>query len=458
MASNIKTLGFLLVLTLSACASDPKLFNTASVAHGLKAKTGLSMPTDTPIDQVVLPEGVSLAHELDVNQLALIALWNNASFKTLLVDIKLAQSDLVQAGLLPNPEVMYSFPVSNKVYKYALEMPIEAIWLRPIRLNIAQAEAERVNGVLQQAGLDLIRDVRQAAVELATLRRQSALQLRASQLREEIASLTDKRLLRGDIAEPELLVKQLDATRASQEAQRIHYETQVAEQKLLLLLGLPGGTQPLQLLAINAPSCDVKLVDIDGVIASAMRARPDASAAQFNLAAAEGKNQLSKYNWLRVLGIADATSGQSKGHELSPALKFTLPIFNWNQGSRNRAVADIEKAQRAQHSLTQQIDAEIRQQFSRLTQSCEMLGTLDLQLKPQAQQAESFAIVALDKGDISYLQMLESKKQVIDVELQEALLQGSLYKSWADLDRSSGHQFSRPHSPGALSSLSEPHP
>lgn len=460
MGSHFKMLGLVLMLTLNACSSDPMMFNTGSVASGLQARTGLAIPAETPINQAIFPEGVTMQQALDVNQLALIALWNNANFKTLLVDIKLAQADLVQAGLLPNPELMYSFPVSNKVYKYALEMPIEAIWLRPIRLNISQAEASRVNAVLQQAGLDLIRDVRQAAVELATLRQQSALQLRASQLREEIASLTDKRLLHGDISEPELLAKQLDATRASQEAQRLHYETEVAQQKLLLLLGLQGASQPLQLLDIDTPSCEVKQLDINHVIAQAMQDRPDASAAQWNVSAATSRHQLAKFNWLRVLGIADATSGQSQGHELSPALKFTLPVFNWNQGNRNRASADIEKAQRAQHALAQQIDAEIRQQFSRVTQACAMLASLNAMLKPQAQQSESLALVALDKGDISYLQMLESKKQVLDVELQQALIEGGLYKSWAELDRSSGHQLSRPdstrpHSSGSEFSLSK---
>lgn len=460
-------------MTLGACSTDPKAFSASSVGQGLQAKTGLNMPADTPIKQTVMPDRLSLEQELDVNQLALIALWNNANFKTLLVDIKLAQADLVQAGLLPNPELMYSFPVSNKVYKYALEMPIEAIWLRPIKLDISRAEAERVNQTLQQAGLDLIRDIRQAAVELVMLRRQSAIQARSSQLREEIAALTEKRLLRGDISEPELLVKQVDASRASQEAQRLHYETQVAEQKLLLLLGLQGVTRPLALQDISAPSCELKSADLDGMITTAMHERPDAAAAQLNLAAAELKHQLAKYNWLRVLGIADATSGQSKGHELSPAMKFTLPLFNWNQGGRNRASADIEKAQRSQHALAQQIDTEIRQQFSRVTQSCEMLATLNKHLKPQAQQAESLAIVALDKGDISYLQMLESKKQVIDVAIQQAALEGGLYKSWAELDRSSGHQLSRPSTPdptrdaaldpilkpmpGTLSSLSARH-
>lgn len=442
----------LLALVLSACSSSPKVFNNSSVGRALEHQTGFSMPASSPIQQVVYPEGVSLDNQLDVNQLALLALWNNANFKAVLVDIQLAQADLVQAGLLPNPELMYSFATGNKVYKYALELPIEAIWLRPIKLNIAQAEAERVNRVLQQAGLDLIRDVRQAAVELSTLRAQAAMQQHSNELRQEIATLTGKRLQHGDIAETEVLVTEVDASRASQEAQRLHYETQVAEQKLLLLLGLPGGTASLKLSEIQLPACEVQQQDVESVIQTALRERPDAAAAQFNVAAAEGKDQLSQYSWLRVLGIADATSGQRRGHELSPAFKFTLPLFNWNQGNRNRASADIEKAQRLQHSLAQQIDSEIRQQFSRLAQSCDMLSAVNQKLQPQAQQAETLALAALDKGDISYLQMLESKKQLIDVALQQAALEATLYKTWAELDRSSGHQLSRPQ----LSNLQPP--
>lgn len=441
-----RNFSFLTFIALGACSILPKEFSQSDVSNELRTQTGFTLPAETPINQIVLPEGISVSDELDLNQLALISLWNNANFRTLLVDIKLAQSDLIQAGLLPNPELMYSFQTSNKPYKYALELPIEAIWLRPIQLNISSAEAERVSNSLQQAGLDLIRDVRQATIELVTLRLLARVQNHSSELREEIAEITEKRLVHGDISEAESLIKRTDATRASQDSKQINYEVQIAEQKLLLLLGLPSQLTPLKFKDINIPTCDLVNVDVDKLIDVALQERPDIKAAHFNISANKARSEQSNFNWLRIFGIADATSGLNDGHTLSPAFRFTLPIFNWNQGNRKRASAEFEKSQRAILALNQQVESEIRQHFSRFQQGCSNLYTLKQELKPQAEMAEAFAALALEKGDISYLQMLESRKQVIDIQLQEALAIGILYKSWADLDRSSGHQLSKPNS------------
>ena len=66
------------------------------------------------------------------DEAVLIALWNNAAFQELLADLNVARGDLIQAGLLPNPEVVYFFSVPDKPFKYALDLPLEAIWLRRV--------------------------------------------------------------------------------------------------------------------------------------------------------------------------------------------------------------------------------------------------------------------------------------------------------------------------------------
>lgn len=440
------------LISLSACTAGLKGFNSAAVSNKLEQRTGFSLPAESPVSGIKLPEGLSLEDELDSNKLALIALWNNANFKALLVEMKLAQADLEQAGLLPNPELMYSFQAANKPFKYALDLPIEAIWLRPMRLKVSEADASRVSNTLQQAGLDLIRDVRQATIELLALRQQLAIQSQSNQLRGEISELTDKRLEHGDISEPEALLARVDASRASQNEKRASYEVQFAEQKLLLLLGLQDHSHSLDIKRETYPSCDTESFDIDKVITATVENRPDLLAANANVASSQAKQTLSRFSWLRLLGIADATSGDS-GHVLSPAVRVTLPVFNWNQGNINRATAEIEKAERQRQALIQQAHTELRQQFTRYQQSCTDLNILNRQLKPLADQALESAKVSYEKGDISYLAMLESSKQLIDIQLQKALLNGAIYKAWAEMDRSSGNQLSRTHQSDQISGL-----
>jgi outer membrane protein, heavy metal efflux system len=445
------------ILSLSACTAGINPFNRATVSHDLEQRTGFQLPVESPVSSVILPDGISLAQELDINQLALVALWNNANFKALLVDMQLAQADLEQAGLLPNPELMYSFQVENKPFKYALDLPIEAIWLRPIRLKVAEADANRVRNTLQQAGLDLIRDVRQASIDVMALRDQQEVQRQSKSLREEITTLTDKRLEHGDISEPEALLARVEASRASQNEKRAGYEVEFAEQKLSLLLGLQAHTQPLKIKAAAYPACENGSLDIEKVISSSLHSRPDLLAAAANLESGQAKETLSRFSWLRVLGIGDATSGDS-GHVLSPAARVTLPIFNRNQGNINRATAEVEKAERQRQALQQQAETELRQQFTRYRQSCTELSILTQQLKPLADQALQSARASYDKGDISYLNMLESSKQLIDANLQQAILNGAIYKAWAEMDRGSGHQLSRFTQPEQLTGLATTQP
>jgi cobalt-zinc-cadmium efflux system outer membrane protein len=92
----------------------------------------------------VFPNGASLGDGITEDEAVLIAPWNNAAFQALLVELDLARADLIDAGLLPNPELVYFFPVTDKPYKYAMEFPLEALWLRPIKIAAAGRESARV--------------------------------------------------------------------------------------------------------------------------------------------------------------------------------------------------------------------------------------------------------------------------------------------------------------------------
>lgn len=52
-----------------------------------------------------------------------IALWNNAALQA-----DLAQADLVEAGLLRNPNFSLLLPVDPRPFEFALTAPVNAIW------------------------------------------------------------------------------------------------------------------------------------------------------------------------------------------------------------------------------------------------------------------------------------------------------------------------------------------
>src|SRR5262249_53480223 len=127
---------------VSGCAL-PAARDRESVSHDLAKRTGLSVEQSHP-DRLGVPDGFHLSPGLTEEQAVLIALWNNAAFHEFLTDLGIAHGDLVQAGLLPNPEFVYYFPMHLKPFKYILDFPIEALWLRPIRIAAAERESSRV--------------------------------------------------------------------------------------------------------------------------------------------------------------------------------------------------------------------------------------------------------------------------------------------------------------------------
>src|SRR5947208_3542831 len=127
----------------AGCATLPPVADRPDVSAALVVRTGHEIGPPPHKGQVILPNGVSLDDGLSEEEAVLVALWNNALFQEQLADLGIAHGDLVQAGLLPNPEFLYGWPMHLKAFKYLIDFPLEALWLRPIRVAAAAGESAR---------------------------------------------------------------------------------------------------------------------------------------------------------------------------------------------------------------------------------------------------------------------------------------------------------------------------
>jgi len=435
-----RAMAVLILVSLTACSSRPRPCSPADVSTKVRCRTGYSFRTVPCDGRVVWPNGASLADGLTEDEAVLIALWNNAAFQELLTDLGIARGDLVQAGLLPNPEVVYFFPVSDKPFKYAFDLPIEAFWLRPIRVAAARRESARVCNQLTQSALNLIRDVRQSYADVLLARGQLRVAEEGVQIWGRIAELAETRLKAGDISVQEAAAAKIDALRAQQDAARIAFESPVAEQRLRNLMGTPFDGSPLAI-DDTAPPVGEEL-DVDLLTAEAVAARPDALAAQQNAAAAAERSRLARIGWVRLLGIGDATSGTRTGHEFGPAIRVTLPLFHRNQGNIARADAEWEKARRHRIAVRDQIVLDVRQAHYRYAQARAEFAVLDTRVRPDVEAAIRRAQRAYLEGQTSYIVVLETTRRLLDARLRQEQLHAELRRSWAELERSVGRRLS----------------
>jgi cobalt-zinc-cadmium efflux system outer membrane protein len=240
---------FWLILTLAGChaVGDPP--PPALVDRAVEERTGYTLCGAACGSEVFLPPGVSLDDGLTEDEAIRTALCNNALFQELLVDLQLANADLIQAGLLPNPEAVYFFPVSEKPYKYLVDFPLEALWLRPIRVGAAKAELGRQGDRLTQTALDLIRDVRVAYANALLTQSRQAIGNEAIQLRGRIAAIAEARLQAGDLSQLEVATARVDALQATQDMARLINDAEVAREQLRWVMGIGPLRTPLQLIS-----------------------------------------------------------------------------------------------------------------------------------------------------------------------------------------------------------------
>jgi len=427
---------------VAGCAGFRPVCDRDCVSANLQPRTGLELAAETCPGEVLLPNGAALEDGLTEEEAVLIGLWNNAAFLETLAELRIARADLIQAGLLPNPEVVYFFPVSDKPFKYLVDMPIEAFWLRPIRVAAAGREADRVCERLTQSALDLIRDVRQtyADVLLAQGRREVAEE--AVRIRSRIAELAQARLEAGDSSGQEAATARIDALQAQQDLTRIRYDVDLAEERLRNLLALGSDRTPLSLSAVSPPlRADL---DADELTAEATETRPDALAAEQAVAAACERLRLSRVGWVRLLGMLDATSGRDKGHEFGPAFRVTLPIFNRNQGGIARAEAELTKARRQCETIHNQMVLDVHQAHDRYLQAQAELEILDKQVRPEVESAIQRMDQAYREGHVPYVVVLETTRQLLDSRVRQHQLHAEVRRAWADLERSVGRHLDEP--------------
>lgn len=432
----------LLALCTAAGCSTPTGATRAIVSHAVETRFGASVGAGPRRDGVIVPEALEAGTALTEEQAVVLALWNNALFHEQLVELDLTKADLVQAGLLPNPEFVYFWPAPDKPLKYLVDLPIEAIWLRPIRVKAATAETERAAARLTQLALDLIRDTRQAYADLQLAHDRVAVAERAVDLRERILQLAEGRLKAGDASELEAATARVDVRQAQQELARVRYEVPVAEERVRNLTGLSASS--VELLPDNAPHDARPAPAVEELVAEAVAHRPDVAAANRAVSAADERARVARLGWVRLLGILDATSGKNTGHEFGPAVRVTVPLFNRNQGGIARAEAEREQLDRRRLTVHNQVVQDVRTAHARYLQARAELDALRGRTRPEVEAVIKRAEAAFEKGGVTYLLVLEANRQLIDTYMREAQLLADLRRAWAELERSVGQKLGVP--------------
>ena len=270
-------------------------------------------------------------------ELGLLAVQNSPDLRAARARRGVAQAQVIQAGLLPDPvlsgsyNVLLAGPAFANAIGATLTQDVSALVTLSARRRAARETALQVDADLvwqewqtisqaQTLTIDLVEQARLLASLEQTLDvfKQRA-SLTAAAVRQGNATLVN---LAPDVAALTSLQTQFDAAILAQEQRW---------QSLDALLGLLPNVRPMLATGLNIPS--ITAAEADALLASLPDRRPDLIALQLGYAAQQASLRAA------ILGQFPAlTLGPNYGNDTSrvqsfgPSASLTLPIFNRNRG------------------------------------------------------------------------------------------------------------------------------
>lgn len=430
-----RTLGRLLLASsgaLVACAVDTADFARPRLDAALHAAVGQHLRPDD--ESGALPPGVALEDGVDGDEATAIALWNNPDFAVALADLGVRRRQLAESGLLQNPFLSLLFPIGPKQLEFTVQWPMLSVLQRPARIAAARADCERAAALLLRAGLDLIRDVRNAGIERDRAARRAELAEQALAVAGSLERIATARLRAGDVSELEALAATIATLEARRERDDRRAALATATERVWALLGLAPAGEPRLLPLADPPATTASA---DELLALALAARPDVRAAEFELEAAGERVGLAHDQWSQLQLLIDANGQGKDGFEIGPGLWIDLPIFH--RGSRiSSAEAEVLLALERYAAVRQRVAAEVT--AARLdTQQAEVrVHHLEAAIRPARATALERARSLAAAGQEPETTALLAEQALVQLDMDRCEAAAALARARTALERAVG--------------------
>jgi len=386
-----------------------------------------------------LPEGVRLEDGLSEEEAVGLALWNNPDLQVTLTDLGFAKGDLYEAGRIPNPLFSTFLPLGPKQLEMTLFQSIAALWQRPYRVAAARRDVERTAERLVASGLDTARDTRVGFTQLYVAQARLGLLEHAATTWRRMEQLAKVRLEAGAASQLEVTAVATDARAAELEAVRQGRAVQAERANLAALVNLPKDAQAnLRADGLKASPLPEAPPALEGLLERALAGRPEVRAAEIGMEAAGERAGVAKAEIFDLIVVLDSNAQGREGFEAGPGLQVPLPIFYQNQGGRQRAEAEIERAAWQYLAAKNRVQQEVEGAHARLHRALGALAAWPEQVVIPLEKNVGRAEKAYAAGGATYLEVLDATRRLIDAQLRGLELEREARLAWADLLRSVG--------------------
>lgn len=420
-------------LIVCSCAAPPASFDRVQTKvlerTGRRVHWNRDSSEGAQIEQEVR---TLLGRPLTADRAVQIALLNNRDLQARFEEIGIAQANLIEAGLISNPNIGVSvrFPdrsPSGTNVEYSIAQNLIELVLRPMRTRIAAGQLAETETRVADEILKVVAEVK-TAFYTAQARNQLLGRLRVlSQTNETAAEFTKRLHDAGNVSDLDLANQQSAYEQSHLEIAQTELDLRRDRERVNRLLGFSGNeinwTMPDHLPEI--PAAEVALRQLES---RALDQRLDLQARKMQLdSLGEALALRTRTRYLPAeiqLGID--TEREPEGVRVTgPTLDLELPIFNQGQGEIARLAAQYRQTQRELESLAINIRSEVRGARDQLVAAREMTSYIEKQLLPTRQRALSLTLE-------QYNYMLKGAYDLLFAKQNEIAAERSYIDAWRD--------------------------
>jgi len=423
----------LLALLAAGCATPSASLDHVQAMIGERSAKRVHWNRGGPEDAVIA-EGMQalLRRPLTAERAVQIALLNNRELQARFEEIGIAQADVIQAGLLNNPNFAASvrFPdrsPSGTNAEFSIAQNFLDLLVMPLRKRVAAARVAETETRAADGVLKLAAEVK-IAFYTAQGRRQLLDRLRVvSETNETAAEFTKRLHDAGNTSDLELANQQGSYEQSHLEVAQTELQVRRDRERLNRLLGV-WGTDTNWTIGDHLPELPESDSSFRHLESRAIAQRLDLQAARMRLdLIGESLAVRTRTRYLPAeikLGV-DTERDPDRQRVTGPTLDLELPIFNQGQGEIAKLSAQYRQAQREMEAMAVNIRSEVREARDQLVAARDLASYIGKRLLPTQQQALNLTLQ-------QYNYMLKGPYDLLLAKQNEVAAERSYIEAWRD--------------------------
>lgn len=439
-----KTLPLITLLILSGCStiSQNEVFSQVkhlSASRGIEGLEWIQSPEHA--SQVEASVNQMISQPLSMEDAVRITLINNRALQQTYTKIGIAQSDLVQAGLMSNPLLGYSVGKNNGVTTTTVGVDIaflDLLWI-PLRRELGTIALEETKAWVADEVLKHVKETKKAYIELSIAETQMEYYKDFMKSYESSLQLAVRQYTAGNLSKRDYLKLQDAYQRARVQSMEAAKRYAMAREALNRACGLYA-QQTYYALEKPHRVLETPIISEHDLESRAIRQRFDMQAVitAVDYAAKEaGYTQNTRLlNAIEISGESEKTTAQDRFNTYG--IKIPIPIFDIGQGRVSKTEAIYNQKVHELYEKAVTIRSEVREHTTLLQHSYTIAREYDEAIvKVNQQILEETQLFYNGMLDGIY-ELLEDHRRLIEAKISALEAYGEYQKAHADLEYTIG--------------------